>query len=210
MTLGLHREQLARAARALNARVAYARGLPALILMTDEKRLPNPLQAALQLPAATAIILRHTNADIRASLARSLAQIARQRGLILLIAGDAALAAKIRAHGLHLPEVRAREAAHWRALHPSWLITVAAHSARGLLSAGLFRADAALLAPAFATLSHKERPPLGVPRFRLMAARAAVPIYALGGVNAATIGRFKDAPLAGVAAIEGLVGDQSS
>jgi thiamine-phosphate pyrophosphorylase len=206
MTLGLHREQLARAARALNERFP-SRGLPALILMTDEKRLPDPLEAALQLPAGTAIILRHTDAKIRASLARALAKIAHQRRLSLLIAGDAALAARIRAHGLHLPDIRAREAAHWRALHPSWLITVAAHSARGLAVAGLSRADAALLAPAFTTLSHKERRPLGVPRFRLMAARAPVPVYALGGVNAATIGRFKDASLAGVAAIDGLVGN---
>jgi len=206
MTLGLHREQLARAARALNAKLPHSR-LPALILMTDEKRLPDPLKAALQLPAGAAIILRHTNADIRASLAHGLAKIGRRRRLILLIAGDAALAAQVGAHGLHLPEIRAREAAHWRALHPSWLITVAAHSARGLAIAGLFRADAALLAPAFSTLSHKERPPLGVPRFRLMAAHATVPVYVLGGVNAATVGRFKDAPLAGVAAIEGLVGD---
>jgi thiamine-phosphate pyrophosphorylase len=174
--------------------------------MTDEKRLSDPLQAALQLPAGTAIILRQTDAKIRASLARALAKISHQRRLILLIAGDAALAARIRAHGLHLPDIRAREAAHWRALHPSWLITVAAHSAHGLAVAGLSRADAALLAPAFTTLSHKERPPLGVPRFRLMAARAAVPVYALGGINAANVGRFKDAPLAGVAAIDGLIG----
>ena len=174
--------------------------------MTDERRLPDPLEAALQLPAGAAIVLRHTNADIRASLAHGLAKIAHERRLILLIAGDATLAARIRAHGLHLPEIRAREAVHWRALHPSWLITVAAHSACGLLSAALFRADAALLAPAFSTLSHKERPPLGVTRFRLMAARATVPVYALGGINAATVGRFKDAPLAGVAAIDGLIG----
>jgi thiamine-phosphate pyrophosphorylase len=177
-----------------------------LILMTDEKRLPDPLEAALRLPPGAAIILRHTNADVRASLAQGLAKIAHQHRLVLLIAGDVALAAQIRARGLHLPEIRAREAAHWRALHPSWLITVAAHSARGLLSAGLFGADAALLAPAFSTLSHKERPPLGVTRFRLMAARATVPVYALGGINAATVGRFKDAPLAGVAAIDGLIG----
>ena len=42
-----------------------------------------------------------------------------------------------------------------------------------------------------------------------MAARAALPVYALGGVNAQTIERLVGARLAGIAAIEGLVPDHS-
>jgi thiamine monophosphate synthase len=38
-----------------------------------------------------------------------------------------------------------------------------------------------------------------------MAARAGLPVYALGGVNAQTIARLKDANLAGIAAIEALL-----
>jgi thiamine monophosphate synthase len=41
-----------------------------------------------------------------------------------------------------------------------------------------------------------------------MAARARVPVYALGGVNARTVRRLAGASLAGIAAIEGLA-DQS-
>jgi len=37
-----------------------------------------------------------------------------------------------------------------------------------------------------------------------MAARARMPVYALGGVNARTAGRLAGANLAGIAAIEGL------
>jgi thiamine-phosphate pyrophosphorylase len=149
--------------------------------------------------------LRHTDARTRAALGRALAAIARARGLLLLVAGDARLAAIIGAHGLHLPESRAGEAAHWRALKPSWLITAAAHSARGLIVARRAGADAALLAPVFETPSHPEREPLGLLRVRLMTARAGLPVYALGGVNAQTILRLKDANLAGIAAIEGLL-----
>jgi len=202
----LSRERLARAALALNAWCA-GYGLPALILMTDQARVPDPVAAARSLPHGSAIILRHTDAKTRAGLARALATIVRARGLLLLIAGDARLAADIGAHGLHLPEARAREAAHWRALKPSWLITTAAHSEPGLSAARLAGADAALLAPVFATPSHPDRESLGLLRTRLMTARAGLPVYALGGVNAQTIARLKDARIAGIAAIEGLLPD---
>jgi len=209
MVSALRRLKLARAARVLNASTA-SDGLPPLILMTDELRMPDPVKAAYALPAGSAIILRHRNATKRTTLAHALAAIARQRGLILLISGDASLAGRVRANGLHLPEARAREAAHWRALHPSWLITVAAHGARGLSIAAACGADAAILAPVFATLSHKDRASLGVPRFRMMALRSPIRVYALGGVNADNVGRLQSAPLAGIAAIDGLVGDHSA
>jgi thiamine-phosphate pyrophosphorylase len=197
----MERAKLARAASALNARY---RSLPALMLMTDEKRLSDPAGSACCLPKGSAIILRHTNPAARSALAMELLEIARARGLRLLIAGDAALAQRIGAHGLHLPEARLREAAHWKTLHPSWVVTVAAHSEVALTRATQWRADAALLAPAFPTKSHSERPSIGVARFRLMSARAGVPVYALGGVNAHSIARLAGANLAGIAAIEGL------
>ena len=204
MVSALNREKLARAARALNARIGRP-DLPALILMTDQARVPDPVAAARSLPRRAAIILRHTDAKARAALAHKLAPIARARSLALLIAGDAQLAADVGAHGLHLPEARAKEAAHWRALRPSWLVTAAAHSARALMAARTAGADAALLAPVFATSSHPDREPLGLLRARLIAARAGFPVYALGGINAETIARLRDARLAGIAAIEGLL-----
>ena len=187
-----------------------APALPSLILMTDEKRLRDPVAAARLLPKGAAIILRHTMPETRAALAEALSRIARERGLLLLIAGDAPLAARIGADGLHLPEARASEAKHWKCVHPSWLITAAAHSEHALIRAARAGADAALLAPAFPTLSHKERASLGVSRLRLMAARAVLPIYALGGVTAQTVQRLAGARLAGIAAIDGLLPDQSS
>lgn len=202
----LSREHLARAAYALNA-AAAAQRLPALILMTDEKRLADPLPAARALPKGSAIILRHTDPKARASLAGALKPIVRSRGLWLLIANDATLAARIGADGLHLSEVQMRQAAHWKALHPSWLITVAAHSARALTLSATARADAALLAPIFETRSHKASRPVGVARARLIASRAALPVYALGGIDAGNVGRLSGAQIAGIAAIGGLIPD---
>ena len=203
MPSAVERAKLARAALALNA----GSNLPPLILMTDEKRLRDPVAAALALPKGTAIIVRHTMPEARASLAQALRPIVHGRGLLLLIAGDAALAARIGADGLHLPETRMREAKHWKSAHPSWLITTSAHSERALACAARSGADAALLAPAFPTLSHKERASLGVTRLRLMASRADIPVYALGGINAQTVQRLAGARLAGIAAIDGLLSD---
>ena len=204
MASRLSREHLARAARALNA-ATQAQRLPPLILMTDETRLADPIVAARALPKGSAVILRHTDAKARHRLAGALKEIARSRGLWLLIANDAALAIRIGADGLHLSETRMREAAHFKALRPSWLITAAAHSARALVLAANARADAALLAPIFETRSHEARRPLGVARARLMGARAGLPVYALGGIDAANVGRLYGAQLAGIAAIGGLI-----
>ena len=103
--------------------------LPALLLMTDEARLADPLPAANALPAGSGIILRHYGAPERAALARCLAAIARRRGLVLLVGEDPALARRVGAHGVHLPEraIRRAGAVRWQR---DWLITAAAHSLR--------------------------------------------------------------------------------
>ena len=201
MASDLERAKLARLARALNR----ARGLPPLILMTDEIRLSNPIAAAAELPKGSAIIVRHRDARARHMLAEQLKRIVEQRKLVLLISGDAQLARGINADGLHLPERDAGHAAHWKALRPQWLITVAAHSFAALATAARTGADAALLAPVFPTLSHSDRAALGGSRFRFMSRSARVPVYALGGINAKTAAALIGTSLAGIAAIEGLL-----
>ena len=201
MASARERLTLARVAAALNAAVEPR--LAPLILMTDAERLSDPASAARALPRGSAVIVRHMHAGTRAELARSLANIARERGLKLLIANDPALADRVEADGLHLSEARAREAAHWRALRPHWLITAAAHSARAI--ACVSRADAVLLSPVFATGSHPERAALGPLRARFIALGARIPVYALGGVNAHNSLRLSGACFAGVAAISALM-----
>ncbi len=198
------RAKLARAAVRLNAHSAHAGQLPPLILMTDDLRLPDPESAARALPRGSLVIVRSREAAARAQLAAMLGAIARQRDLFLLIAADPALAARCGADGLHLPEARAGEMAHWRACHPRWFLSCAAHSERAVLRAGRLGADAALLSPVFATRSHAEATPLGSLRFRMLAGRATLPVYALGGIDAHTALRLGGAHAAGLAAIGGL------
>jgi thiamine-phosphate pyrophosphorylase len=170
-------------------------GRCSLALITDDERLPDPVKAARALPKGSLVIIRARDAKRRRALAEALS--AKTHGLILLAADDPVLADAL--HGLHLPEMRAHEAAHWRALRPGWVITVAAHSARALHGP---YADAALLSPVFATSSHPGAPALTPARARMMARAARVPVLALGGVNggnAALLSGFS-----GIAAIEAL------
>jgi thiamine-phosphate pyrophosphorylase len=204
MASELARLKLARAALALNARSGFAGLLPALVLMTDEKRLADPLAAARALPKGSGIVVRHSNTHARAELAHALVEIARARKLILLIAGDTKLADEVHADGLHLPEARLAEAADWRVRRPTWLITVAAHSAQGLRHATQVGAHAAFLAPVFPTRSHPGRAALGPVRFIAMARGAAIPVYALGGITARNVARLNHARVAGIAAVSGL------
>lgn len=148
-----------------------------LILVTDD-RAADWVGAARALPAGTMIIVRSRDSRKRAQMAKDLHGLGR-----LLIADDHALAMRLGAQGLHLPQSRMSEAAHWRALRADWIITASAHSLRAVMGArGL---DALLLAPIFPTQSHKLRKALTPLRGAFIAALAQVPVYALGGVSAA-------------------------
>jgi len=191
------RLQLARAAAALAA--ATRAGLPPLVLMTDDERLSDPLAAVGALPRGSMVVVRSRSAGTREEWARRIIRIVRSRMLLVLIADDAALAAKLGADGLHLPEAKAREAAHWRALHPTWLITVSSHGGLRVPDA----ADAVFLSNVFATRSHDGRAGLGPLKATAFARRSGKPVYALGGIDARTVLRLPRA-FAGIAAIGGL------
>lgn len=192
---------LADIARRLNSR--FCNTLPRLVLLTDEARLPDPLPVVASLPRKSAVILRHYDDPDRESLARSLAGLCRRRGIRLLIGGDARLAFKVKADGLHLPEALARRGPgpwrFWR--RKGWMVTAAAHSPAAIWRARKAFADAVLLSPVFSTLSHPDAHPLGCLRFALWRRTGKLPAYALGGVAAANASALTAAGCAGFAAI---------
>ena len=65
-----------------------------------------------------------------------------------------------------------------------------AHSLREIGDANRLGADAVLLSPVFPTRSHPGARTLGPLRFRLLAAHAAMPVIALGGMDQALAGRL--------------------
>jgi thiamine-phosphate pyrophosphorylase len=193
---------LASVARRLNLR---ARTLPALVLVTDETRLPDPGAAVAALPRASAVVFRHYGDPGRKSLARRLARLCRRRGLLFLVAADAALAQTLGARGLHVSEQAARGPAYLRRRWRRGLtVTASAHGRAGVIRAARLGADAVLLGPVFATASHPGREPLGPVRFGLIARASPLPVYALGGMTETTARRLTGLGAAGVAALGAL------
>lgn len=185
----------------------YRRGLPRLVLMTDADRLADPLAVLAALPAGSAVILRHYKAPGRAALAVRLVAAARRRGVAVLIAGDAALAARSGADGVHLPgHLLGRRAAMARFRRPGFVVTAAVHDVRQMRRALLAGADAVLVSPVFPTASHPGRRPLGVAGLQRLARAAPLPVLALGGVGRTNLARLRASAAAGCAAI-GLLAD---
>jgi len=185
--------QLARQQRRLNA------SLP-LVLMTDDRK-ADWARAARALPRGSVVVVRAHDAARRRALAEELYGLAR-----LLIAGDPGLAEEMGAAGLHLPETRMREAGHWRARHPDWIVTSSAHCLSALMHVA--HLDAVFLSPVFATTSHKNAKPLTPMRAAMIAAQAQVPVYALGGVTVRN-GLLLAPSFSGIAAITSLLSSPS-
>lgn len=173
--------------------------LPALFALTDPDRTPDPLALAQALPPGCGLILRTFGRPKLEALAGTLADIARARGLVFLVAADPDLAARCGADGVHWPERMLAHAA--RARFP--IMTSSAHGPGAIRrAAGLV--DAVLVSTAFASASPSARRPMGMFRIAAAARRARVPVYALGGINAATLPRLNGLGISGAAAVAGM------
>jgi thiamine-phosphate pyrophosphorylase len=148
--------------------------LPRLWLVSDARN-DAALEAALrQLPRGSGFIFRHYHlpATERRTRFGTLARIARARGHVVVLSGSTKLARNWGADGAYGADL---------ASGPAGLRLATAHSFKDLRRT--IRADAVLLSPVFATRSHPRAKPLGALRLRLLAAQAAVPVIALGGMN---------------------------
>lgn len=192
------------ASRAARVRSAGASSLPALWALTDPQRTPDPLALARRLPAGSGLIYRHFGAADRERVAQALADICRARGLVFLIGNDADLAARSGADGVHWPERSLAEAAARRARGDVSLFTSAAHSGRALHRAAQAGIDACLLSPVFPSASPSAGRPLGLFPAARLAQGAALPVFALGGLNPRTAKRLEKLGFSGIACVGAL------
>ena len=195
---------LLRTARTLGRASRAAKPLPTLFFVTDPGRTPHPQRIMARLPRGAAVIWRPFGLTPALAQGPSLRALARQRGLIFLVGADAALAARLKADGVHLPQRLAHRAGPLRRAHPNWLVTAAAHSARALRTAR--GAHAALLSPVFASRSPSAGGALGAARFAALVRAAPLPVIALGGVSARTARRLTGSGAVGLAAVGGFLG----
>lgn len=133
----------------------------------------------------------------------ALRALARERGALFLVNGDPEAATLLGADGVQLP-ARGRSAAAARAvLGPAALLGRSAHDQDELAAAS--GVAWIVLAPVFATRSKPGAAPMGLARFTELAAQAAVPVIALGGIDRSNAKSCFDAGAAGVAAVSSLL-----
>ena len=182
--------------------------LPPLVLMTDEKRLPEPVLAIKNLPSGSAVIYRHYGLADREGFGRHLRQAAFEADVLFLVAGDHALAQSLEADGTHMPENLAfrleGSPPFERADGKKSFNTIAVHSHQALERAAASGVNAALLSPVFATKSHPGSEPLGATKANIWGAQSALPVYALGGISPSNALALKEGAFAGLAAIDAL------
>lgn len=182
----------------------HRKKLPTIWLMTDERVADAALLAAVAgLPKGRAgIVFRHyrTEGKARRVLFEAVRRVARRRRLVLLLAGDAQMAAAWRADGWHCRDTR-------RAGRPM-LHSMAAHDAREMTAARRGGADMVFVSPLFPTRSHPGAASLGRVRFTALARQADKPVMALGGVQPQHQRMLRGIGAHGWAAIDGLVSER--
>ncbi len=208
-SLRVRSAKLAAAAAALK-RDSGVRAAPfSLAFLTDRRRVARPEPVIRALPGGSAVIYRDYDDPKRAAIARRYAAMCRSRGVLFLIAEDAPLALSTGADGVHLPSraIRKFNSALYAPAVP-FILTASCHNAEELRIAAEAGVDAALLSPVFATDSHPDTDELGSERFKALAAAAAIPVLALGGVNETNARRLAGRNVAGIAAIGAFVSRQ--
>ena len=160
--------------------------LPNLWLLSDARN-DQALEKALHhLPPGSGFVYRHYHLPPRQRIARwwTLRDLCLARGHMLVLADSALTAREWGAHGTYGAPL---------ALYPqrAGLLQIATvHNMREIAQANRKRADAVMLSPAFATRSHPGAASLGPVAFRQLARHAAMPVIALGGMNAGAARRL--------------------
>ncbi|WP_419321512.1 thiamine phosphate synthase [Caulobacter sp. ErkDOM-E] len=193
---------LSRTAMTFAPRTARGLALPSLLFFTDPARVPDPEAVAESLPRGAGVVFRAFGAADAVARGLSLRAIADRCGLVLLAGADEALARSIGADGLHLPQRTRETASLLRARQPDWLITIAAHDREAVMAASALGADALVVSPVFESNSPSAGTPLGVEGLSALVSATDTPVYALGGIRAATVEGLKNTGIVGLAAVE--------
>lgn len=176
---------------------------PPILVITDRTQCLEPLEAralALFRGGCRWLSLREKDlaAPARRALLDRLIAIGREFGATVGVHEDAEAALACRCT-LHLP-ASADLAAPRRALGADALIGQSCHNAAELAASAAAGADYATLGPVFGTESKPGYRPTHAPAdLAAMAARAGLPVLALGGIGAATVPRLAGTGFAGIA-----------
>jgi len=169
--------------RALNLPPLYGISHAAILgVSVWEERLERALMQGLKL-------LQIREKDMPAALLEGLVErslrATRRHGARLLVNGDAEIARRLRADGIHLTSVQLRSLD----CRPAGfdLVSASCHDAEELERARRIDADFVVLGPVHATASHPGTATLGWARLAALLKDYALPAYALGGLTASDL-----------------------
>ena len=134
-------------------------------------------------------------------LAADLLPLARRHGAQLLLNGDID-GARVLGVGVHLKGAQLLALSE-RPLPPKQVVGASCHDAAQLAHAVRIGVDFATLSPVAVTASHPQASPMGWPMFQSLAEAAALPVYALGGMDPSHVAQARQNSGQGVAGIRG-------
>lgn len=196
---------------AANRPIVTAARLPACYLITggpadDPERFLSALETSLR-SGVRLVQLRAK--DLPEDALRALAQrslsLCRDHNARLLLNAPPALADELNADGIHLSGARLRELRE-RPLGCDKWVAASCHDEVELAHACHIGVDFVVAAPVLPTASHPGAPTLGWEGLRRLTERAAVPVYALGGMGPGDIAQACAHGAQGIAAISSLWG----
>lgn len=165
-------------------------------LMTDERMGDRLWVAIAALPAGSGVLFRHYAAPGREAVAVRVAEICRERKLLLDVAADVALAAKLGAQLVHNPNSDPGNLPFSRSAHSRDEATSACRSGASLI----------FLSPLFPTRSHPGAVPLSREIAREIVAACPMPVIALGGMDRRRFEEIGDDGFYGWAGIDAWLG----
>lgn len=190
-------------------------GALTVTMVTDRLRLPPGLDLAAAAAAAAAagadfVQLREKDQEGRALLeiARQVAAVLRPTAARLVVSARPDVALLAGAYGVQLPSegLAVRDV---RRAFAELAVGASCHAADEVRQAADDGADWAVLGPVFATPG-KERRALGLDALRAAVSRAAIPVFAIGGITPATVPAVREAGARGLLAIRPFLGGEAS
>jgi thiamine-phosphate pyrophosphorylase len=181
-------------------------------LVTDRQRtggrdLEGIVEAALR-GGVRAVQLRERDLSTRdlLVLANRLRALTAERGALLLVNDRIDVALACAADGVHLPASSFAVRDARALLGPGRLIGVSTHRPDEVATAAEGGADFAVFGPVHDTPSKRAHgPPLGLAALRRAAAAAAIPVYAIGGIDAPCAAEARRRGAAGGAGVRAIL-----
>lgn len=149
---------------------------------------------------ATVLQLRDPAAPVRALEAEA-TRLVPESPVPVVVSARADLAIAAGAAGVHLPERDLPVAAARRLLGGGRLVGRSVHSVAEAVRAEREGADYVVFGPVFASASHPGREPFGLSGLARVVAAVAIPVIAIGGIDAERAAACRDSGAAGFAAI---------